>query len=197
MSNVPYGFCECGCGQRTKISQRTNARYGWKKGEPLHYIKGHSGYHPWPASFWQKAIANPDNGCMEWHGSMFQDGYGSVFLDGRNQYAHRVAYELTYGPIPNGKLVCHKCNNRRCCNPKHLYAGTQTDNVRDCIMANRRHDCIGVLDGNAKLTDAQVTDIRTLYRPRKVTQDYLAAKFGVSRSTVGYIIRGEHWKHLL
>jgi hypothetical protein len=197
MNNVPYGFCQCGCGRRTKISDRTNARHGWQKGEPLRYLKGHSGYHPWPASFWERTKKCTDTGCWEWQGSMFKDGYGSVPINGHNQHVHRVAYELAYGSIPQGKLILHRCNNRRCCNPDHLYAGTQKENVRDCVESGRRHIAYGTLDANAKLTDDQVREIRQLYKPRKVTQDYLAARYGVSRSAIGYILRGQHWKHLL
>lgn len=73
--------------------------------------------------------------CWEWRGSLNRLGYGTVSVDGKTKLAHRVAYRTWYGPIEKGMMLCHTCDNRKCCNPNHLYPGTHEDNMRD--MAER------------------------------------------------------------
>lgn len=86
----------------------------------------------------RRSALNVMTGCVEWSGYTRGDGYGSLRVNKKQVQAHRVAYELRHGPIASGLLVCHKCDNRRCINPEHLFLGTNQDNVND-MMAKGRH----------------------------------------------------------
>lgn len=85
--------------------------------------------------FWK--FVPPGDGCRLWTGSTNNYGYGRFALDGRVVYAHRVAYELVVGPIPPGAQVCHTCDTPTCCNPDHLFLGTQAENLQDMTRKGR------------------------------------------------------------
>ena len=80
---------------------------------------------------------DPGTGCWPWLGCLTGGGYGQIRNSGRYQQAHRAAWELKYGPIPEGLVVCHRCDNPRCVRPDHLFLGTATDNMRDMYSKGR------------------------------------------------------------
>ena len=92
------------------------------------------------ARFWSKvripSSAHHMNLCWPWRGSPAK-GYGQIKIDGTPLRAHRVSYELIWGGLPDGMLACHKCDNRKCCNPHHIYAGSSSDNAKDAATRNR------------------------------------------------------------
>lgn len=84
---------------------------------------------------------DPDTGCHIWTGHLGAGGYGRMFVAGKNPMVHRLAWELAHGPIPEGMLVLHTCDNVRCCNPEHLKLGTYKDNARERVARNRIKGC--------------------------------------------------------
>lgn len=134
--------------------------------------------------------AGPD-ACWPWTGPMFVTGYGQVSVQGRPEYGHRLAYQVHRGTIPAGRVVRHRCDNPRCVNPAHLVLGSKADNSRD--MVNRGRSCRGPKAHSVVLTEAQVREIRTRYRPRVVTQTTLANEYGVSRANISAIVCGRSW----
>lgn len=143
--------------------------------------------------FWSKVLIKGEDECWEWQNATQSRGYGSVGIGrrGKTALAHRVAYFLTYGD-PGELCVLHSCDNRRCVNPKHLFLGTNQDNVDDKVKKGRQ--LIGEENGNSKLTAKEVEEIRELYRVKKIPYRKLGGLFGVSESTVMGIVKGEYWK---
>lgn len=143
--------------------------------------------------FWSKA--NKGGGCWLWEARVTRDGYGKFTVgsskDGTKAtvYAHRYAYELANGPIPKGLHVCHSCDVPACVNPAHLWLGTNADNVADKVAKGRHHNCAGEHNGNAKLSDAQVTAIRAM-RMSGTRRRELAERFGCAPGYVSKLVRG-------
>lgn len=149
-----------------------------------------------PDRFWAKVdkSGGPD-ACWEWQGTRAPNRYGSVTFHNRAVSTHRLAWELTHGPITDGLWVLHRCDNPPCCNPAHLFLGTPTDNAQDRNAKGRANTARGERTGHAKLTDAQVLDIRARYAAGE-TGRALAREYGVSPAAVSNIMTGKRWRHL-
>lgn len=145
---------------------------------------------------WRKVVVKGEDDCWGWQGYRHKTyGHGQIGRGRReegNTYVHIVAWEEANGPVPDGLFVLHKCDNPPCCNPKHLYVGTQADNVKD--MITRRRNRYGVAHPDALLDEEKVRQIRSL--SGTVTQQAMAEKFGVSRSAIEHVVVGRNWKHV-
>ena len=186
--------CACGCGQ-------------WRShydgdGRPRYYVHGHNGrgkphaYDAWGSRrryspqerFWGKVQKTAS--CWLWSGSL-NGGYGTIKgAKGIVYRAHRLSYEIHYGPIPDGLCVCHHCDNPRCVNPAHLFVGTRADNMADCAA---KHRLPRGRTPSAKITREQAESIRQRYKEGGVTQKALADEFGLAQTSIFEIIKGQRW----
>lgn len=148
------------------------------------------------AVFWSRVDRRGPGECWPWTGFRQPKGYGRLSWNGHGRAAHRLAWELTHGPIPDGLHACHTCDNPPCCNPTHLFLGTIADNNGDALAKGRRIVPLkrGSTNGQARLTEAQVGEIRSLRGV--VPQRALAARFGVSDATVCRAQTGVNWSHV-
>lgn len=142
--------------------------------------------------FWNKVSISGEDQCWEWKAATQSKGYGSIGIGGgKTALAHRVAYEISNGEIPNEMHVLHKCDNRKCVNPKHLFLGTNEDNIKDKVQKGRQSK--GEKHGNSKLTVKEVRTIRKLHKDGDYSYRQLAERFQISPSYVGSIVREEYW----
>jgi hypothetical protein len=149
--------------------------------------------------FWSKVDRSGE--CWNWTASL-RNGYGFFSVDDQNGYAHRFSFELANGPIPEGMLICHRCDNRRCVRPDHLYAGTVHDNNLDTMTRNAaaRKRILGMRKvrgsehGNARLTEEMVRSVRA---SKGIKTDLEAAReCGVSETAVNDARNYRTWKHV-
>jgi HNH endonuclease len=136
-------------------------------------------------------VPDPTTGCWLWTGSVNRDGYGGLSIGGKTRRASRVSWELHYGPIPNGMLVCHRCDTPACVNPDHLFLGSARDNAHDAVAKGR--NAAGERHGCARLSAADVADVRDR-AARGETLRSIAASLGLHRLHVGNIVRGDSWR---
>jgi hypothetical protein len=153
-----------------------------------------------PPPFWDRVDVRGKNECWPWTGLVNHRGYGRAWCPERRKtvLAHRMAWERSYGPIPPGTNICHHCDNPPCCNPKHLFPGSQAENLRDMVAKGRDRSFNsgslkpGEANRSALLTESQVKRIRAstaLHRE-------LAAMYGVSRPTITAIKARRIWRNV-
>jgi len=148
--------------------------------------------------FTEKYKVCPDTGCWLWTASFGSMGYGQILNDkNKIEGAHRVAYALYHGEIGNN-FVLHKCDNKPCVNPDHLFLGTQDDNVKDMDAKGRRRSNTpkGSKHINSKLTEDEVREIRSKYVPRIYTLQDLADEYGTAKRNIYLIITKQAWRHV-
>lgn len=133
MHEVPYGFCHCGCGRKTRIASKTDRGHGYVKGEPNPFLLGHRRRRDPVERFWEKVDKNGPNGCWIWIGLRTAHpvfDYGRFFFSKNVAVAaHRFAWQLLNGPVPEGLELDHLCRNPPCVNPDHLEAVTHQENI--------------------------------------------------------------------
>jgi len=146
--------------------------------------------------FWTKVDVCGADECWLWQAACTR-GYGIYtrgMLGKRRIYAHRYAYEMTFGPIPDGMLCMHKCDNPACVNPNHLTIGTSLDNLHD--MATKGRASRGEKRWCAKLTEDAVREIRARYAAGNVSFCKLANEYGASPSAVQLAVHHKTWRHV-
>lgn len=131
-----------------------------------------------------------ESGCIRFTGHLDGEGYGRIMVARVKYMAHRLSYSLNSGPIPDGYVVRHKCDNPSCINPEHLEVGTQADNIADKVSRGRQARGSGV--GRAILTEEAVREIRS--SPLKVSE--LSTLYGVSVVSIRNILRRKTWQHV-
>lgn len=138
------------------------------------------------------SIPEPNSGCLLWCRALNERGYGVIGYGGKQHqgYAHRAAYMVHIGPIPDGLQVCHKCDVRSCINPQHFFLGTAAENLADCHAKGRAS--VGQKHGMAKLGPEQVRAIRRDTRPLKV----VANEYSISQAAVSVIRNRIRWASL-
>lgn len=151
--------------------------------------------------FWRR-VQPTANGCWEWQGAVNEHGYGVIGRGRRGSgcaKAHRVAYELVHDVHLDPKIVvCHHCDNPRCVNPAHLFAGSQQDNLSD--MRSKRRDSPpprfqGARNSMAKLDESSIHEVFRL-RALGLTHRRIATTFGVSRTAIGFVLNRTTWRHI-
>lgn len=154
--------------------------------------------------FWRKVERRHPDQCWSWVGGFANTGYGQMSrrrADGSWTMvsSHKLSWEEHNGPVPAGLQVLHKCDNRKCCNPGHLFLGTQAENVADMVSKGRQgRGEMKVL--SSRLTQQQANEIKVALAPyagvrarRGVVRD-LALKYGVSKAAICLIGKGRNWR---
>lgn len=185
------------CGEEFTTAYPKNNRACCGK-ECSYKLRGHRSaetqlftYEQAVASFWARVVrTDNDDDCWLWTGGKNDRGYGSLrWMHKSACRANRVSYEIAHGKFPDELFVLHSCDNPQCVNPRHLFLGTAQDNADDMVKKDRQYRPVGELNRRAKLSDAQVIEVRNLYDAGGVTQQAIASMFGVERTTIGGIVR--------
>lgn len=203
-TEIPYGYCHCGCGKKTKICKENNTKYGWVSGEPFKFVLNHRGKgldaEPVTERFWKKVDKHGPDDCWEWKEARSDSGYGKFWWSGRTIHASRAAYMLTHGELPSRIIVRHRCDNPPCCNPAHLVEGTNSDNSADMVSRQRqsfgrKHSekitknlPRGSKHHNSRFTEEQVAAMRALHSTGEWSQRVLARVFNTTQPVIQNIV---------
>lgn len=142
-----------------------------------------------------RTTPEPNTGCWIYTGGLNGAGYGRVRHERGYVLTHRLMYELVTGSRPVGLEVCHRCDNPPCCNPDHLFAGTHAQNMADSARKNRTRRGESAKTSRAKLTDADVREIRAKLM-QGATRAQMASTYSLTRATICAIHLRHSWKHL-
>lgn len=145
---------------------------------------------PVEVRLWRRVKRGKRSACWEWRGSWATNGYGRMRVGSKIMSVHRVAWEVTNGPVPDGLFVCHKCDNKLCCNPRHLFIGTAADNNADRDRKGRTRAPKGENHPHSKLTLAQVRVIKERIKAGE-SSALLAYQYAVTRNAINQIKWGK------
>lgn len=146
--------------------------------------------------FWVRVKVGSESDCWEWTGHRHPKGYGAFKgPNGKLMKAHRIAYQMTKGNIPDGLLCMHSCDNPPCCNPAHLSVGTDSENMTQMHERGRANRAVGSKHHNARLMEADVAAIKRRLAVGE-SQIAIANDYGLHRQTVHQIKSGRLWKHV-
>jgi hypothetical protein len=145
--------------------------------------------------FLEKVNKNATNGCWEWTSAFQLKGYGMFWFQNKHTHAHRISWLLTNGEIPKGLSVCHRCDNRKCVNPDHLFLGTQKDNIQDCVKKGRAIRSNGNNHYCHKLKEENIHEIVYMFH-NGYSSKKIAKIFNVSPSTIRKVVNNKTWKHV-
>jgi hypothetical protein len=148
------------------------------------------------AKFWSRVVIKGRDDCWEWQAGKTWRGYGDFNAENRAYRAHRISYWLKHGPIPDGQCVCHKCDNRGCVNPDHLFLGTKGENTKDMWRKGRAKLPRGDSHWKRVLNSETVMEIRKRYALGGISQSALARSLGLARVTVHKVINRTAWTHV-
>lgn len=145
-------------------------------------------------AFWAN-VKIKESGCWDWTAAKRDGRYGTFMLDGKNERTHRASWILTFGKIPQGKWILHKCDRPICVNPGHLFVGTHKDNVDD--MVHKGRSARGERAARTKLNGKIVDFIRRKYErfSRTFGTVALGRKFGVSSQSISAVVTKVNWKY--
>lgn len=144
--------------------------------------------------FFSKVDIRGENECWIWLGFIQVNGYGQVSYKGKPSKTHRISWLVHNGEIPEGMHVLHRCDNKKCINPKCLWLGTQQENVEDMLNKNRGYVPKGDKHGRSKLVLKEVIEIKEKYNTGKYTYNNLSKEYNVSAVQIFRIVKNEQWK---
>lgn len=147
-----------------------------------------------PADRLRRLTKRSESGCLEWQGTTNKLGYGTVTANGKTMSAHKWAWEMAKGAVPDGMCLRHACDNPPCVDVEHLSVGTYAQNSQD--MAARKRSTHGSRNPQSALTEAKVAEILELLKAGGRTQASIAREYGVVDSAITRIKKGYGWKHV-
>lgn len=187
--------CQCDCGVLATVTHNSLMKgctrsCGCLRREMLRRERG----GPVAQRFEKYVMPEPNSGCHIWIGNRPDGRYGRFWVAGNGLLAHRAAWQLFRGPIPDGLAVLHRCDNPPCVNPGHLFLGTFQDNSDDMLSKGR--SAWGDRCWKARIDMEDAAGVIAMYEAGGSRQSDIAARFGLTQSTVSKIIRGDTWRGL-